>query len=99
MPKMYLRQTGFTYSACEPFAKNKEPIQKFKEMGFSIYIYQNEIDKACFQYDIGYGDFKDLPRSTIADKILRDKGFNIAKKIEIRRYQHGFASVVYTLFW
>ena len=39
MPKMYLRQTGFTYSACEPFAKNKEPIQKFKETGDSQYIF------------------------------------------------------------
>ena len=26
-----------------------------------------------------YGDFKDLPKKTIADKILHDKAFNIAK--------------------
>ena len=31
MHEMYLRQHGFTYSACEPFTKNKERIQKFKE--------------------------------------------------------------------
>ena len=31
MPKMNLKQPGFTYSACGPFAKNKERIQKFKE--------------------------------------------------------------------
>ena len=24
MPEMYLRQPGFTYSACGPFTKNKE---------------------------------------------------------------------------
>ena len=23
MPEMHLRQTGFTYGACEPFTKNK----------------------------------------------------------------------------
>ena len=23
-------------------------------------IYQNELDKACFQHDKAYGDFKDL---------------------------------------
>ena len=42
--------------------KNKEGIQKFKETGYSQYIYQNEPDKACFQHDMAYGDFKDLPR-------------------------------------
>ena len=31
MPKMHLKQPGFTYSACSPFTKNKERIQKFKE--------------------------------------------------------------------
>ena len=28
MPEMNLKQTGFTYSACGPFTKNKERIQK-----------------------------------------------------------------------
>ena len=35
MPEMDLRQPQFTYSACEPFTKNKERIQKFKETGDS----------------------------------------------------------------
>ena len=39
MPKMHLRQPGFTYSACRPFTKNKEKIQKFKETEDSRYIY------------------------------------------------------------
>ena len=42
MPGMHLRQPEFTYSACEPFTKNKERIQKFKETIDSRYIYQNE---------------------------------------------------------
>ena len=54
------RQPGSTYSACEPFTKNKERIQKFKETGHLRYINQNELDKACFQHDMAYGDFKDL---------------------------------------
>ena len=45
---------------------NKE--YKFKETGNSRYIYQNELDKACFQYDMAYGDFKDLTRRTASDK-------------------------------
>ena len=48
MPEIHLRQPEFTYSACGPFTKTKERIQKFKEMGDSEYIYQNELDKACF---------------------------------------------------
>ena len=43
--------------------------QKIKEMGDSRYIYQNELDKVCFQHDMAYGDFKDLNRRTAADKI------------------------------
>ena len=58
MPKMHLRRPGPTYSACRPFTKNKKRIQKFKETGDSRYIYQDEFDKACFQHDIAYGDFK-----------------------------------------
>ena len=33
MLEMYLKQPGFTCSACRPFKKNKERIQKFKEIG------------------------------------------------------------------
>ena len=80
MPKMHLKQSGLTYSACWPFTKNKERIQKFKGTGVTNYIYKNERDKACFQHDIAYGDFKELARRTASDKVLRDKAFNIAKK-------------------
>ena len=38
MPEMHLRQPQFTYSACGPFTKNKERIQKFKETGDTKYI-------------------------------------------------------------
>ena len=31
MPEMHLRQPGFTYSACGPFTKNKERIEKFMQ--------------------------------------------------------------------
>ena len=39
MLEMYLRQPGFTYNAYRPFTKNKERINKFKETGYSQYIY------------------------------------------------------------
>ena len=78
MPKMHLRQPGFTYSACGPFTKNEERIQRFKETGDTSYIYKNELDKACFQHDMAYGDFKDLAKRTAADKVLRNRAFKIA---------------------
>ena len=54
-------------------------MKKFKETENSRYIYQNELDKVCFQHDMAYGDFKDLNRRTAADKVLRDKVFDFAK--------------------
>ena len=70
MPEMHLKQLGFTYSAYEPFTRNKERIHKFKETGDSIYIYKNELDKVCFQHNMVYGDFKDLAKITALDKHL-----------------------------
>ena len=77
--------------------KNKERIQKFKEVGDSRYIYQNELYKNCFQHDIAFRDFKDLTRRTPSDKILHDKAFNIAKNLKYDGYQSGIASMVYKL--
>ena len=77
MPKMHLRQPQFNYSVCGPFTENKERIQKLKKTGDSKYIYRNELYKACFQHDMTYGYFKDLAKRTAADKVLRDKAFNI----------------------
>ena len=79
MSEMHLRKPGFTYSACGPFTKNKERIQELEKTGDSRYIYQNELDKACFRLDMAYGDFKDSTKRTVSDKILRDKAFNVAK--------------------
>ena len=41
MLEMYLKQPGFTYSACGLFTKNKKTFQKFKETGDTYYIYKN----------------------------------------------------------
>ena len=98
MPKMYIKQPGFTYSACGPFTKKKERIQKFKETGDTSYIYKNELDKVCFQHDMADGDFKNLARRTASDKVLRDKAFNIAKNPKYDGYQRGLASIVYKFF-
>ena len=62
------------------------------------YIYQNELDNACFQQDMAYGEFKDLNRETTSDEVLRDKTFNIAKNPKYVGYQRGLDSMVYRFF-
>ena len=98
MPEIHLKQTGFTYSVCRPFTKNKKRIQNYQETGDTNYIYKNELDKAFLQHDMAYGDFKDLTRRTAPDKILRDKAFNTAKNLKYNGYQRGIASMVYNFF-
>ena len=63
MPEMHLRQPQFTYIACGPLTK--------KETGDSRYVYRNELDKACFQHGLVYGDFKDLAKRIAADKSFK----------------------------
>ena len=42
MPRMHLRQPGFTYSACGTYTGNKERMQKFKETRDSRCVYKND---------------------------------------------------------
>ena len=86
MPEMHLKQPGFTYSACEPFTKNKKEFKNLKKQETN-YIYKNELNKACFQHDVAYGDFNELTRRTASDKVLRDKAFNPAKNPKYDGYQ------------
>ena len=54
-----------------------------------------EMNKACFQHDTAYGNFKDLVKRTAAVKDLRDKAFNIAKDPKYDGNQRGLTSMVY----
>ena len=73
-------------------------MQTFIEKGDPRFIYQNKLDKACFQNDMTYGDFKDFTRRIASDKMLRDKAFNMAKNSKYDGYQRGFALMVYNFF-
>ena len=72
--------------------------QKFKETGDTRYIYQNELDKASFQYGMANGGFRDLTRRTASGQISRDKAFNIAKNLKYDGCQHGLVSMVSKFF-
>ena len=96
--KLHLRQPRFVYSACVPFTRHKERIKEFKRTGDMRYIYRNELDKACFQHNSAYADHKDLINRTEADKVLKDKAYDIASNPEYDGHQRGLASMVYKFF-
>ena len=98
MPEMHLRQSRFVHSTCGPFTRHKERIKKFKQTSNTRYIYRNELDKACFQHDSAYADYKDLINRTKSDKVLKDKAYDIASNPEYDGYQRGLASMVYKFF-
>ena len=98
MPEMHLRQHRFVYSACGPITRHKERIKEFKGIGDTRYIYRNELDKACFQHDSVQADYKYLINRTEADKVLRDKAYDIASNPKYDGYQRGLASMVYQFF-
>ena len=98
MPEMHLRQPGFTYSACGPFTKNKERIEKFMQTENTDFIYKNELYEACFQHDMAYGKSKDLIKRTKLDEILRDKAFRIASDPKYDGYQRVLSSMICKFF-
>ena len=94
MLEMHLRQSWSKYSAFGPFTKNKETIQKFEKTVDSRYIYQNELDKACFQYNMAYGDFKEQ----LLIKFWTIKHLILIKINKYDGYQKSLASMVYKFF-
>ena len=98
MPEMNLKQPGFTYSACGPFTKNKEGIEKFMQIGNTDFTYKSELDKGYFQHDMASGKTKDLVKRTQSDKVLKDKAFKIANDPKYDGYQRRLASMVYKIF-
>ena len=98
MPEMHLRQPRFVYSACGPFTRHKERIKEFKRTHDTHYNYRNELDKACFQHDSANADHEDLINRTEADKVLKDKAYDIASNPKYDGYQRGLASMVCKFF-
>ena len=98
MPEMHLRQLEFTYSACRPFTKNKQRIQKLMQTGDTNYIYKNELHKVCFQHNMAYGKYKDLEKRKKLDKVLKGKAFAIGNNPKYDGYQRGLSSMVCKCF-
>ena len=82
MPELHLKQPGFTYSACRPFTKHRERIQKFRETGNLKHLYRNELDKACFVHDAAYSESKDLAKRPVSDKILKGRTYKLQEIVD-----------------
>ena len=98
MPEMHLKQPGFTNSACGLFTKIKKELKNLKKQEILAIFTKMNLDKACFQHDMAYGDFKDLAKRIAADKVLRDKAFKIASDKKYDGYQRGLASMAHKFF-
>ena len=100
MPELHLKQPEITYSACGPFTKHRERIQKFRKTGNLKQLYRNELDKACFAYDRAYSDSKDLAKRITSDKILKkDTADEISRSRNCNGYQKASQNMVYIWFF
>ena len=96
--ELYLKQPGFTYSACGPFTKNRERNKKFRDTGNLKHLYRNELDKVCFAHDATYSKSKDLAKRAISHKILKDRTYGIMRNRQYDGYQRALASMNYKVF-
>ena len=90
MPEIHLKQPGFTYSACGPFTKNQERIEKYMQTGITDFSYKDDFDKACFQHDMAYGKYNNLNKRTQQDRV---KTFKSASNPKYHGYQTGLSLI------
>ena len=72
-------------------------MQKLIQREDTNYMYNNEVDKACFQL-MAYNKYKDLEKRTQSNKFLKNEAFEITNNSKYDGYQTGLASVVYRDF-
>ena len=81
--EMHLKQSGFTYSVCGSFTRNKQKLKKFIQEGNRDFIYRNELGKACFQHDTAYGNSRELAKRTQSDKVLKRQFESFVKHLKL----------------
>ena len=89
-----LREVFYVWCLWSIYEKQKKN-SEFKKKEDTRCIYRNELGRAYFQYDMTYGDFKDLQRIIASDKLLIDKTFEIASNTYYDDYHHGLATTLY----
>ena len=59
------------------------------QTGYTNYIYENDLKKACLQRDLVYGKYKDFTKTTESDKLFKDKAFKITNNPKHNKYERG----------
>ena len=65
-----------------------------KHLWNTDFIYNNNLDKVCFQHDMAYDKYKNLNERRHLDKVVGDKAFEVASNSKCGGYQKGLASLV-----
>ena len=95
MPELHLWDPKVKkYSACGPFTKHEQRINKFLNTGLFSEIYKNELDKACFQHGMACNKYKDLKRRTQSDIVFKNKAYKIATNPRNDGFQRALSSMV-----
>ena len=95
IPELHLKQKGFTYSTCRPFTKNREKIQKFREISSLKYLYR----KYYFAHDAAYSNSKDLAKKKlIKHNQTYPPKFKVNDRVRITKHKIIF-SKGYTEHW
>ena len=98
MPEMHLRQPQFLIVLVDLLLDIKKELKNLNKLVIHVIFIEMNLIKACFQNDSAYADHKDLITRTEADKVLRDKAYDITSNPEYDGYQRGLASMVYKVF-
>ena len=83
------------YSACSPFTKHTERIQIFMKDGRLSRLHKNQLDKAWFQHDAAYNNYKDFKNRTQSDIVSKNKACKVAADPKVDGFQRGLAAMVY----
>ena len=80
MPEMHLTKPEFIIYLMDHLPKAKKKSKNLKKLKIQVKLEKrNQIKLAFNMHDMAYRDFRDFPRRTACENILRDKAFNIAK--------------------
>ena len=81
IPEVHLRQPDLSKVPADHLGK-KGGMQKYKRTEGSRWVHQNELAKTYSQLYMAYEEFKSLSSRTDSTKVLGDKAFNIAQKLQ-----------------
>ena len=71
---------------------------KIQKQNVLNYVYKNKLDKPCLAHDAAYAISNDLARTTVSDKVFKDRASEISLLPQYDGFQRGLACIVYKYF-